>query len=170
MVHLIVTCHEVLCVLRWISLSIRRCSTGWLLLRTRYTVFHEFCSRFIPRGSQIYDANFSTTLSQILCCIYIWVCDMSKTNVAMSATNCLFTLGRWHCRQPIYDKFLETKWRWFRMWRRQCLQCIFGFVHVGHKQWCKSRTRKIANILRPRHLSRTPNTKTVGNRMSPTRM
>ncbi len=59
---------------------------------------------------------------------------MSKTNVAMSATNCSFTLGPRHCRQPVYDKFPETKWRRFRMCRRQCLQCIFGFVRVGYKQ------------------------------------
>ncbi len=33
---------------------------------------------------------------------------MFKTNVAMSATNCSFTLGRQHCQQPVYGKFPET--------------------------------------------------------------
>ncbi len=40
---------------------------------------------------------------------------MSETNVAISETTCSFTLGRRHCRQHVYDKFLETERRRFRM-------------------------------------------------------
>ncbi len=77
---------------------------------------------------------------------------MSKTNVAMSATNCSFTLGRRHCRQPVYDKFPEAEWCWFQMCLRQCLQCIFGFVHVGYNdvnpKLEKSRTFSVHDICR----------------------
>ncbi len=73
-----------------------------------------------------------SVLNLFLCWIYIWVCDLSKTNVAVSATNCLFTLGHRYCRQHVYDKFLETEWRRFRMWRRQCFQLLLAQTRISH--------------------------------------
>ncbi len=62
-------------------------------------------------------------IKALLCWIYIRVCDMSKTNVAISTTNCSLSATY---RQHVYDKFLETERRRFQMCLRQCLQFIFS--------------------------------------------
>ncbi len=56
---------------------------------------------------------------------------MSKINIAVSATNCSFTLGRRYCRRPVYDKFLETEWRWFQICHRKCLQLLLSQTRIS---------------------------------------
>ncbi len=97
-------------------------AVGWEKSCSKFDEFQS--SRFAPRIFTVkqFTGVPSKVREWISCWIYIRVCDMSKTNVAISATNCSFTLGRQH----VYDKFPETERRRFRMCLRQCLQFIFS--------------------------------------------
>ncbi len=46
-----------------------------------------------------------------LCWIYIRVCDMSKTNVAVFATNCSFTLSRRYYRRLVGNLSTTNFWK-----------------------------------------------------------
>ncbi len=76
--------------------------SGMLVVNFIFFALQQF-PKFLRQAKRQMDVNWVDRRYRqcYLCWIYIWVCDMFKTNVAISATNCSFTLGRWHCGRPV---------------------------------------------------------------------
>ncbi len=77
-------------------------------------VFQNHFGIFLQFFQFLHGQNFLVNtfrISHHLCQIYIRVCDMSKTNVAVYATNCSFTLGRRYCWRPVGNLSTTNFWK-----------------------------------------------------------